>query len=141
MVAEGMVNGGIPIEVVKRMVESNQNDVRHLTFNTYIGDVKKVQEMLVKSFDEQNPQAYSIPVSSQEEIKKVKAYGGNPVVVPNTVAGLLKDETTKRFEQLTKASFSTEMTLKGRFLRWFNAYSGILPKVAREELESLIEDL
>lgn len=141
MIAEGMVNGGIPIEIVRQMVESNKDDVYHLEFNTYLGDVKKVQEMLVESFDEQNPQPYSIPVSSQDEIKKVKAYGGNPVVVPAKVATLLKAETAKRFEELVKIPCGTGMTLKDRFLRWCDAYSEKLSDVAKEELRSLIDEM
>ena len=141
MIAEGMVNGGIPIEIVRQMVESNKDDVYHLEFNTYLGDVKKVQEMLVESFDEQNPQPYSIPVSSQDEIKKVKAYGGNPVVVPSKVASLLKNETAKGFEELVKIPCVTGMTLKDRFLRWYDAYSEKLSDVAKEELRSLIDEM
>lgn len=141
MIAEGMVNGGIPIEIVRQMVESNKDDVYHLEFNTYLGDVKKVQEMLVESFDEQNPQPYSIPVSSQEEIKKVKAYGGNPVVVPAKVASLLKAETAKRFEELVKIPCGAGMTLKERFLRWYSAYEEKLPDCSKAELKSLIEEL
>lgn len=141
MIAEGMVSGGIPIEIVRKMVESNKDDVYHLEFNTYLGDVKKVQEMLVESFDEQNPQPYSIPVSSQEEIKKVKAYGGNPVVVPAKVASLLKAETAKRFEELVKIPCGAGMTLKERFLRWYNAYEKKLPDCSKAELKSLIEEL
>lgn len=141
MIAEGMVSGGIPIEIVRQMVESNKDDVYHLEFNTYLGDVKKVQEMLVESFDEQNPQPYSIPVSSQEEIKKVKAYGGNPVVVPAKVASLLKAETAKRFEELVKIPCGAGMTLKERFLRWYSAYEEKLPDCSKAELKSLIEEL
>lgn len=141
MIAEGMVNGGIPIDTVRRMVESNSDDVYHLEFNTYLGDVKKVQEMLVESFDEQNPQPHSIPVSSQEEIKKIKAYGGNPVVVPSKVASLLKNETAKRFEELLKIPCGTGMTLKDRFFRWYDAYCEKLPDVAKEELKSLIDEM
>lgn len=141
MIAEGMVNGGIPIEIVRQMVESNKDDVYHLEFNTYLGDVKKVQEMLVESFDKQNPQPYSIPVSSQDEIKKVKAYGGNPVVVPSKVASLLKNETAKRFEELVKIPCGTGMTLKDRFLRWYDAYSEKLSDVAKKELKSLIDEM
>lgn len=141
MIAEGMVNGGIPIEIVRKMVESNKDDVYHLEFNTYLGDVKKVQEMLVESFDKQNPQPYSIPVSSQDEIKKVKAYGGNPVVVPPNVASLLKNETAKRFEELVKIPCGTGMTLKDRFLRWYDAYSEELSDVAKKELKSLIDEM
>lgn len=141
MIAEGMVNGGIPIEVVTRMVESGKDDVYHLKFNTYLGDVKVVQKMLAESFDRQNPKPFSVPVSSQEEIAKVKAYGGNPVVVPAQVAELLKDESSRRFEELVQAPYGGKITLKGRFLRWYEAYYGELPKAAKKEIKQLIEEL
>lgn len=141
MIAEGMVNGGISIETVRKMVESNQDDVYHLEFNTYLGDVKKVQEMLVESFDEQNPQPYSIPVSSQEEIKKVKSYSGNPVVVPEKVAKLLKKETSKRIRELVELPVSNALTLKDRFNRWYDIYAEELADEARAELRSLIDEI
>ena len=136
-----MVNGGIPIEVVTRMVESGKDDVYHLKFNTYLGDVKVVQKMLTESFDRQNPKPFSVPVSSQEEIAKVKAYGGNPVVVPAQVAELLKDESSRRFEELVQAPYGGKITLKGRFLRWYEAYYRELPKAAKKEIKQLIEEL
>ena len=52
------------------MIEERADDVYHFEFNTYKNDVKKVQEMLIESFDSQNPQPYSIPVDSQEDVKK-----------------------------------------------------------------------
>ncbi|NBI72362.1 hypothetical protein [Otoolea muris] len=141
MIAEGMVSGGIPIETVRRMVESNCDDVYHLKYNTCIGDVKEVRRMLIRSFDEQNPNPFSVPVGSEEERKKVKAYGGNPVVVPYRVAELLKEETERRFEELVKAPCSCSLTLKERFLRWHGAYSGSLPEAAGNELKQLIDEL
>lgn len=141
MVAEGMVNGGLPIEVVRRMVESGKDDVYHLKFHTYLGDVKKVQKMLVESFDQQNPKPFSIPVSSQEEVAKVKAYGGNPVVVPAQVAELLREEAGRRFEELVELPCGSGMTLRERFLRWYGAYSERLPEAAKKEMKLLIEEL
>ncbi len=141
MIAEGMVSGGIPIETVRRMVESNCDDVYHLKYNTCIGNVKEVRRMLIRSFDEQNPNPFSVPVGSEEERKKVKAYGGNPVVVPYRVAELLKEETERRFEELVKAPCSCSLTLKERFLRWHGAYSGSLPEAAGNELKQLIDEL
>lgn len=141
MIAEGMVNGDIPIDEVNRMVEENVDDVFNFEYNTYENDVQKVQEVLIKAFDEQNPQPYSIPVSSHSEVKKVKAYGGNPVVVPDKVAKLLKKETEKRFEELVKIPCVGGMTLKERFWRWYNAYESIIPDSSKEELKSLIEEL
>lgn len=141
MIAEGMVNGGIPIEEVDRLVSEGVDDVFNFEYNTYENDVQKVQEALLKVFDEQNPQPYSIPVRTQNEIKKVKAYGGNPVVVPDKVAKLFEKETKRRFEELVKIPCVTGMTLKERFLRWYNAYESDIPNSSKEELKSLIEEL
>lgn len=141
MIAEGMVKGGIPIETVRRMVEERADDVYHFEFNTYQNDVKKVQEMLLESFDNQNPQPYSIPVDSQEDIKKVKAYGGNPVVVPAGVAKLLKDEKDKRIKELMEIPCANVMTLKDRFNRWYDIYSAKLTEEAKAEIRNLIDEM
>lgn len=139
MIAEAMVKGGIPIETVRKMVEERVDDVYHFEFNTYQNDVKKVQEMLIESFDSQNPQPYSVPVDSQEDIKKVKAYGGNPVVVPSGVAKLLKNEKDKRIKALMEIPCSNIMTLKDKFNRWYDIYSAKLPDEAKVEIRSLID--
>lgn len=141
MIAEGMVKGDIPIEEVNRMVSENADDVYNFEYNTYENDVQKVQEVLLKAFDEQNAQPYSIPVSSQEEIKKVKSYGGNPVVVPNKVAKLLKKETDKRIKELVELPSSNALTLKDRFNRWYDIYSAKLESDAAAELKSLIDEM
>lgn len=141
MIAEAMVKGGIPIETVRRMVEERADDVYHFEFNTYQNDVKKVQEMLLESFDNQNPQPYSIPVDSQEDIKKVKAYGGNPVVVPAGVAKLLKDEKDKRIKELMEIPCANVMTLKDRFNRWYDIYSAKLTEEAKAEIRNLIDEM
>ena len=53
MIAEAMVKGDVPMEKVRRMVEERTDDVYHFEFNAYSDDVKKVQEMLIESFDTQ----------------------------------------------------------------------------------------
>ncbi len=141
MIAEGMVNGGIPIEEVNRMVSENVDDVYNFEYNTYENDVQKVQEVLLNAFDKQNPTPFSIPVYSQDDINKVKAYGGNPVVVPHKVANLLKDETTKRIQELVTAPTGKSLTLKERFQRWYDAYSSKLNEGARQELAELINEV
>ncbi len=141
MIAEAMVKGGIPIETVRKMVEERVDDVYHFEFNTYQNDVKKVQEMLIESFDSQNPQPYSIPVDSQEDIKKVKAYGGNPVVVPSGVAKLLKNEKDNRIKALMEIPCANIMTLKDKFNRWYDIYSAKLPDEAKTEIRNLINEM
>ena len=104
-------------------------------------NAKKVQEMLIESFDSQNPQPYSIPVDSQEDVKKVKAYGGNPVVVPSGVAKLLKEEKEKRIKTLMEIPCASVMTLKDKFNRWYDIYAEKLPPEAQVEIRNLIEEL
>lgn len=103
--------------------------------------MKKVQEMLIESFDSQNPQPYSIPVGSQEDVKKVKAYGGNPVVVPSGVSKLLKEEKEKRIKTLMEIPCASVMTLKDKFNRWYDIYAEKLPPEAQVEIRNLIEEL
>lgn len=136
-------NSGLCIEVgnVRKMIEERADDVYHFEFNTYKNDVKKVQEMLIESFDSQNPQPYSIPVDSQEDVKKVKAYGGNPVVVPSGVAKLLKEEKEKRIKTLMEIPCASVMTLKDKFNRWYDIYAEKLPPEAQVEIRNLIEEL
>lgn len=141
MIAEGMVKGDIPIETVQTMIEKEASDVYHFEFNTYKDNVKKVQEMMIKSFDEQNPKPHSIPVDSQEQVKKVKAYGGTPVVVPSKVAKLLKNETNKRIEELMNIPPVNVMSLKDQFMRWYDIYSETLGHEARKELKILIDKI
>lgn len=141
MIAEGMVNGGIPIEEVNCMVNENVDDVYNFEYNAYENDIQKVQGAILQAFDERNPQPYSIPVSSQEEIKKVKSYGGNPVVVPAKVAKLLKSEKEKRIKELMELPSTNALTLKERFGRWYDIYAGGLEDGARAELRRLIDEM
>lgn len=120
-------------DVVK---ELNLTDMK-----VHTDDVKKVQEMLIESFDTQNPQPYSVPVDSQEDIRKVKAYGGNPVVVPAGVAKLLKEEKDKRIKTLTEIPCANVMTLKDKFNRWYDVYAEDIRDEARMEIRNLIDEL
>lgn len=141
MVAEAMLNGKIEFERVERLVESDCDDVRNLEYNTSLGSVKEVQKRLIESFDKQHKKPYSIPVREQSDIDVIKAYGGNPVVVPYKVANLLKDETSKRIQELITAPVGKSLTLKERFQRWYDAYSSKLGDGARQELAELINEV
>lgn len=141
MIAEAMLDGKIDFERVKYMVEESTDDVYHLDFNTHLGGVQEIQKRMIESFDKQYTTPYSIPVREQSDIDKVKAYGGNPVVVPYKVANLLKDETSKRIQELVTAPTGKSLTLKERFQRWYDAYSGKLNEGARQELAELINEV
>lgn len=84
---------------------------------------------------------YSVPVDSQEDIRKVKAYGGNPVVVPAGVAKLLKEEKDKRIKTLTEIPCANVMTLKDKFNRWYDVYAEDIRDEARMEIRNLIDEL
>lgn len=141
MIAEAMLQGKIDFERVKYMVEENTDDVYHLDFNTHLGGVQEIQKRMIESFDKQYTTPYSIPVREQSDIDRVKAYGGNPVVVPYKVANLLKDETSKRIQELITTPTGKSLTLKERFQRWYDAYSSKLDKGARQELADLINEV
>lgn len=141
MIAEAMLEGKIDFERVKYMVEESTDDVYHLDFNTHLGGVQEIQKRMIESFDKQYTTPYSIPVREQSDIDRVKAYGGNPVVVPYKVANLLKDETSKRIQELVAAPAGKSLTLKERFQRWYDAYSSKLDNGARQELADLINEV
>ena len=138
MISEAMVKGDIEMEVVRKMIEKDSNDVYNMDISTV--NNKQVKEMLIEAFDNQNPQD-SIPVSSQDEIKKVKAYGGNPIVVPTRVASLLKEETEKRIHALITSPKTNELSLKEKFERWIDVYECKLPDDAVNEFKQLLEKL
>ena len=81
------------------------------------------------------------PEKPQEDVKKVKAYGGNPVVVPSGVAKLLKEEKEKRIKTLMEIPCASVMTLKDKFNRWYDIYAEKLPPEAQVEIRNLIEEL
>jgi len=141
MIAEAMVRGKMEIETVKRMVESNVNDVYNMDFNGYENNVVEVKNMLISEFDKQNPTLYSIPVQSQEDINKVKAYGGNPVVVPSKVASLLKRETEKRINELVSLPVEKTLSLREKFQRWYDIYANKLDTTPKSELSGLINEI
>lgn len=141
MVADGVVNGGIPFDEVHKMLQARSGDVYYLEFNTYKDDVQELQKMLLERFDEQNPQQFSIPVCDQEEVKKVKAYGGNPVTVPTEIAKLLKDTKESRMKELMELPTSNRLTLKERFNRWYDIYCDRLSTDCKSEVKSLIDEM
>lgn len=141
MIAEAMVKGKLDIETVKRLVERNVDDVYNMDFNGYEKNVVEVKNMLISEFDKQNSTPYSIPVQSQEDINKVKAYGGNPVVVPSKVASLLKQETEKRIKELVTLPVEKALSLREKFQRWYDIYANKLDSTPKSELAELINEI
>lgn len=141
MIDEAVLNGKIEFDRIRYMVEQSTDDVYLLDSNTHLGGVQEIQKRMIESFDKQYTTPYSIPVREQSDIDRVKAYGGNPVVVPYKVANLLKDETSKRIQELVTAPTGKSLTLKERFQRWYDAYSSKLDEGARQELAELINEV
>lgn len=143
MITEAMVEGNMPDEEVESLISESADDIRHIEYNTYTQNSGKVAKMLITSFDKKNPKEYSIPVSSDNDFRKAKAYGGNPVIVPPLVAELLKEETEKRMVELSKLPVSGALTLKERFLRWYEIYKDkyYTLEYAFKELKELIDEL
>ena len=97
--------------------------------------------MLISEFDKQYTEPISVPVQSQEDYNKVKAYGGNPVIVPSKVAALLKNETQARITELISLPKVETLTLREKFQRWYDIYSSQLRESARDELNKLINEI
>lgn len=141
MIAEAMVRGKLEIDTVKRLVEKNADDVYNLEFNGFRENVSEVKKMLISEFDKQYTEPLSVPVQSQEDYNKVKAYGGNPVIVPSKVAALLKNETQARITELISLPKVETLTLREKFQRWYDIYSSQLRESARDELNKLINEI
>ena len=136
-----MVQGKMEIKTVRRMIEEDTNDVYNMEFNQYCDDIKEVKKMLINEFDKQNILPMSIPVGNAEDARKVKAYGGNAILVPSKVAALLKDETRERIEQLENLPVTEQLTLREKFQRWYDIYSDQLKNNAKDELMTLINEI
>lgn len=141
MIAEAMVKGNLKIDTVKMMIEKNVDDVYNLEFNGYKENVSEVKKMLISEFDKQYADPFSVPVQSQEDYNKVKAYGGNPVIVPSKVAVLLKSETQERITELVSLPREETLTLREKFQRWYDIYSLQLKDSAKAELSELINEV
>lgn len=137
MISEALLNGDIEPEIVTKMIEKDCDD----TYQMDIFGGEKIKDILIKEFDKNNTQAFSIPVGSQEDFKRVKALGGNPVFVKNRVSKILAYETNKRIEELSSSATYTGLTLCERFKRWLAIYEDDLDEKAADELRNLIDEL
>ena len=138
MIAEALVNGKIKPEVVREMVESDCDDIYNMDIIAENGYLKKI---LIEAFDKEYTSPFSIPVDSQEKFKRVKAMGGNPVIVQHRVASILSSETDRRIEELANLPMSEGLTLQGKFMRWLAVYEDNLDKEAIEEFKRLVDKL
>ncbi len=138
MISEAMLNGDIKPEIVTKMVEQDTDDIYQMDIISENGYLKKI---LIEEFDKQNTKPFSIPVGSEEQSKRVKALGGNPVIVQHRVAKIISEEINERIEMLANTPMSIGLTLHGKFLRWLSVYEDNLPNSAVEEFKKLLKEL
>lgn len=138
MLAEAMISGKVKPEIVKKLVEQDTDDIYQMDYITENDGIKK---MLIEEFDKENTKPLSIPVGDDKQFRKVKAYGGYPVIVPHRVASILNDEINNRIEKLSKMPVNSELTLTQKFERWFSIYEDSLSSKAANELKDLINEL
>lgn len=138
MISEAMLNGDIKPEIVTNMVEQDTDDIYQMDIISENGYLKKI---LIEEFDKQNTKPFSIPVGSEEQSKRVKALGGNPVIVQHRVAKIISEEINERIEMLANTPMSIGLTLHGKFLRWLSVYEDDLPNSAVEEFKKLLKEL
>ena len=100
-----------------------------------------MKKILIEEFDKQNTKPFSIPVGSEEQSKRVKALGGNPVIVQHRVAKIISEEINERIEILANTPVSSGLTLHGKFLRWLSVYEDNLSNSAVEEFKKLLKEL
>jgi len=138
MISEAMLSGEIEPEVVTKMVAEDTDDVYQMDI---ISENKGVQNALISEFDKNNQSPYSVPVETQEQFKRVKMLGGNPVIVPHRVASILKVETENRIQELASLPESYSLTLAQRFDRWISIYQDELSDEAVKEFNKLLDEL
>lgn len=138
MISEALINGDISPETVTKMVEEDTDDIYQMDIIEESGYLKKV---LIEEFDRQNTKPFSIPVGSEEQSKRVKALGGNPVFVQHRVAKIISHEIDERIEMLANTPMSMSLSLHDRFLRWLTVYENGLSTTAVNEFKKLLKEL
>lgn len=139
MLAQAMVNGDIEINVIKQMVERDSDDIYQMDMMN--NDTEHVKKMLIEQFDKQNDTSIAIPVRNEEESRKVRAFGGVPVVVPYRVGQIMSSEINDRIEALSENPLRVFDTLKEQFIAWVDIYGNNVGSTAKQELLDLINKL
>ena len=140
MMNEAIISDRIDFEEIETLVGSYSSDV-YQSYNFKEG----VKDRFIESFDIKNVPKIKdnivVPISSEEERKKVLAYGGEPIFINSRVHDILKDEKDRRIELLSKREFKDELSLREKFQRWYDIYSSELNNEAKEELAELINKI
>lgn len=138
MIMEATISGDITIERLSEMMDGNCAETYHFGFNKYSSNAKTIAKQLLEAFDEKHPM-FSVPVYKQDQIDRVKALGGNPVVVSSRIADLLSEEIENRIQELADTMPRGALTIKDQLEIWLACYQSKLPEKAINELNAIIE--
>ncbi len=140
MIMEATVSGDINIEQLLEIMKSNYAETYHFQFNKYSSDAKIIAKRLFEAFDKKHPM-FSVPVYKQEQIDRVKALGGNPVVVSSRIADLLSNEIEERIQELADTMPTDALSIKERLEIWLASFRSKLPEKAINELSAIIDSI
>ena len=139
MICESVLSGTLSIEDVTKLADINAGDIEHIAYTYCEANVEKVKKLLLEQFDLQHQN--SIPVGTQEDYDRAKAYGGKPVIVPVTISRMLNGVMNDRIRKLSEESFNNVLTAKERLEMWVKAWSGKMPKEAVDEFNKILEKM
>lgn len=140
MIMEAAISGDISIEDVSEMMDGYSGETYHFQFNKYSANAKVLSRKLLEEFDRKNP-SLSVPVHTQAQINRVKAIGGNPVVVSSRIVDLLSEEIEKRIQILVDTIPVDTLTLKEKLTIWLTTYQTDLKEKAVDEMNEIINSL
>lgn len=117
MITEALNSGSLDIKEIVEIAKSGTfSDISYLRFKTWDSNVRKISEMFINEFDEEN--ANAIPVSSQADYDHVKQMGGKPVIVPYEIAQIVSDIANERIDKLAENIWSGDYTTKEKLQQW-----------------------
>ena len=102
---------------------------------------RKIRELMWNSFKEKNSDDHSIPVCFNDDYKKVKEAGGNPVFISYYMMNLIRDRADEEYHNLLKSTDYNDKTTKEKIELWIKKYEDEIDEDAIKELEMIIEDL
>lgn len=140
MICEAIDNGDLNIkDFMKIANDGSFHDICNIQYQTYTEKGRKVKDMIISDFDENNHSA--IPVGSQSDYDKVKKLGGKPVFVPYEIAQIVSDTTEERMKELAEESWDRDFSVKEKLQQWRDFYESDFSSEAIEQFNKIIEEL
>ena len=140
MICEAIDNGDLNIkDLMKIANDGSFYDISNIQYQTYTEKGRKVKDMIVSDFDENNSSA--IPVGNQSDYDKVKRLGGKPVFVPHEIAQIVSETTEERIKELSKESWNGNLSTKEKLQQWRDFYEDDFSSEAIKQFDKIIEEL